>query len=203
MTTSTGLARATAAAFGLNEKTVLLHLKHIRAVRGNITFAGHGTSAADMKSLDAARLVIATAGSAYAANAIHTLERFSRLVLLRRRGYGVILEDLLSETIDGLRSGSFRPRSMEGHYARRDVLAMACLKLTWVEGGYGDDLPRIATIRRFRPGGGHDVFTFASSSALKGPYLDEARLMDVRDDVRMTTTRSVSLHALQQVAAAL
>ena len=204
MTTSTGLARATAKAFRLSEKTVLLHLKHIRTVRGNITFAGHGSSAADMTPLDAARLVIATAGSAYAADALRTLDRFAGLALLRRRGSGSTLEAWLAETIDGLRSGEFRPRSgRDEHFARPDVLAQACMKLTWVEETHGDELPRIATVRRLRAGGGQEVLTFASPSALKGPYVDEARLMDTLDEVRMTTTRTVSLRALQEVAAAL
>jgi len=82
------------------------------------------------------------------------------------------------------------------------VLAEACLKLTWVDGATGEERPRIATVRHFLPGGGHTQRTFASESLAKG-YYDEARLMQEYRGVRMTTTRAISLRALEQVAASL
>lgn len=204
MATSTDLARAVASALGLSEKAVLLHLKHIRAVPGTITFKGHGSSAADMTPLDAARLVIVTAGSAYAANAARTLRRFAGLASTRPGHTAASLEQMLAETIAGVRSGRFRRPGPPGpeHYARPDVLAEACLKLTWPEGEIGDSLPCVATIRRFRSSGGHDTFTFASAE-LGHRYVDEARLMGALEEVRVTTTRSVSFSALERVAAAL
>jgi len=201
MATSVELARAVAAAFGLAEKTVLLHLKHVRPA-GAITFKGHGKGAAAMTARDAAGLVIAVAGSAYAANAATTYRDFAGLKMLS--GAAVTLDRHLEWLIERLRVGdSFRPPSGAPEFpGHRNVLAEACLKLTWVDGATGEERPRIATERHFLPGGGHTQRTFASESLAKG-YYDEARLMQEYRGVRMTTTRAISLRALEQVAASL
>jgi hypothetical protein len=131
-----------------------------------------------------------------AANAARTLERFAGLMPLRRNARARNFETFLSETIDGIRTGEFQRRSRQlEHHAQLDVLAEACLKLTWVEGEHGDGLPCVAIVRRFRSSGrGHDLFTFASEP-LEGSYINEARLMSAIDKVRMTTTRTVSFRA--------
>jgi hypothetical protein len=203
MTTSVKMARAAAAAFGLPERTVLLHLKHVRAAEGAISFKGHGKGAAAMGPRDAAGLVIAVAGSAYAANAADTYSAFADLRALKSPRPERLVEHL-EEFIAALRhDGSPRPPSDVPEFAGNpNVLAEASLKLTWVEGAVGLDRPRIATVRRFLPRGGHTQRSFASLP-LDRRYYDEARLMGEFAGIRLTTTRTVSLRALMQVAVSL
>jgi hypothetical protein len=202
MGTSVDLARAVAAAFGLPEKAVLLVLRHIRTT-GAITFKGHGKGAATMTALDAAGLIIAVAGSPYAANAAVTYEKFAGLTLLDPHSTTTLVE-YLTLVIDDLAGMSWRkPSDMRESFATPTVLAEACLKLTWVDGALGDDRPRIAVVRRLNPGtAGQRAKTFASEP-LPNRYYDEARLMAEFQGLRLTTTRSVSLRALEQVARAL
>jgi len=201
MATSVELARAMAPALGLTEKAVLLHLKHARASKA-VTFAGHGRSAATMSAIDAARLLIAVAGSPHAADAAASVDRFAGLRRLGGRDPSATLDRALEYVINSLRARSMaRNISPETEFAGRpDVLVEAALKLIWVEGDAAGEFPRVAVLRYPRPSGRGSADETFASQALPRRYYDEARLLSEFAGARMTTTRTVSLNALIDIA---
>ena len=78
MATSGELCQAMAEALGIPFETMREHLRNIRRA-GLITFKGHGRGAATMTTLDASRLLIATAGSSFVKDSVETLEEFGSL----------------------------------------------------------------------------------------------------------------------------
>jgi hypothetical protein len=76
MVTSRQLADVVGDALGIARESAQLHLKTIRA-EGQISFKGYGRAAAEMSPLDAARLVIAVAGSTFAKDSADVLKRFA------------------------------------------------------------------------------------------------------------------------------
>src|SRR6202022_3125575 len=78
MATSGELCQSMAAALGIPFETMREHLRNIRRA-GMISFKGHGRGAAAMTTLDAARLLIAAAGSPFVKDSVATLEEFGSL----------------------------------------------------------------------------------------------------------------------------
>jgi len=76
--TSGDLVQIVAAHLALSPETVGVHLRNIR-VAGFITKRGFGRGAAAMTPGDAARLLLAASGSAFAKDSIETVEGFGRL----------------------------------------------------------------------------------------------------------------------------
>jgi len=102
MVSSRQLADVVGDALGIPRESAQLHLKMIRAA-GEISFKGYGRAAAAMSSLDAARLVIASAGSVFAKDSVDVLARFAKLVpISRRSGLTETLEDCLERRIGEL-----------------------------------------------------------------------------------------------------
>jgi hypothetical protein len=207
MGTSVDLAREVAASFGLPERSVQLTLKHVRKIKGAITFKGHGKGAAEMGARDAAALLIAVAGNAYAANAADTYGAFAGLTELQISGGDTLLSCLEKLIADIRQFGADRPppdwRDFRGR--RPTVLPEACLKLIWVDAAVGGDRPRIATVCQF-VGKREDVAKFGqktrtfASEALPRGYYDEARLMADCVGVSMTATKTVSLRTVERIA---
>ncbi|MFK4536384.1 hypothetical protein ABIA00_004567 [Bradyrhizobium ottawaense] len=85
MMTSLQLAAVVAGALGLSRGTVVQHLRNLQ--KGDkITFAGHGRGAAPMGPGDAARLLIAAAGSDAVKDSLATLNAFGELLPIRTDG---------------------------------------------------------------------------------------------------------------------
>src|SRR3981081_1010117 len=78
MTTSGELCQSMAEALGIPFETTRAHLRNIRRA-GMISFKGHGRGAAAMTTLDAARLLLAAAGSSFVQDSVATLEEFGSL----------------------------------------------------------------------------------------------------------------------------
>lgn len=78
MATSGQLCQSVAEALGVPFATVREHLRNIRRT-GEISFKGHGRGAAAMTTLDAARLLIAAAGSSFVKDSVETLAGFGKL----------------------------------------------------------------------------------------------------------------------------
>jgi len=76
--TSGVLCRSVADALGFSFETTREHLRNIRRA-DMITFKGYGRGAALMTTLDAARLVLAAAGSTHAKDSLETLIGFGKL----------------------------------------------------------------------------------------------------------------------------
>lgn len=83
MASSVELADTVADALGLGAQTVRHHLRNLGEQK-LVSYRGRGRHAAEMTSLDAARLVITAAGSQFVKDLVATLERFGSL----RRGRG-------------------------------------------------------------------------------------------------------------------
>lgn len=79
LATSGELCLSVAKALGLSFEHTREHLRNLRRVEGIITFKGYGRGAAMMTTLDAARLLIAAAGSSFAKDSLETLKGFGKL----------------------------------------------------------------------------------------------------------------------------
>src|SRR6516164_4729063 len=101
MVTSRQLADVVGDALGIARESAQLHLKTIRA-EGQISFKGYGRAAAEMSPLDAARLVIAVAGSTFAKDSADVLKRFANLKPLGSGSSAETLEVCLEKRIDEL-----------------------------------------------------------------------------------------------------
>lgn len=205
MASSIEMASAVAAAMGLEDETVQLYLKNIRAA-GAISFKGYGRSAASMTPLDAARLLIVVAGYGVARNSAAFLEDFAEMGALNQKLNGKNFEQFLADRI----GTDWRTFPEQRHFPRRHhkevfTKAQEALKLFWVEGAQGARLPRVAVVRWARPrGGGFGVATFVSRPLpLKATSFDEGRLAEIYPDVGLIQTRTVSLRSVMDISEAL
>ena len=78
MATSGDLVRIVAYALELAPETVFIHMRNLR-VAELISKKGHGRSAAKMTPLDATRLLLASAGSAFAKDSVETTREFGQM----------------------------------------------------------------------------------------------------------------------------
>jgi hypothetical protein len=98
MVTSLRLADVVADALGLSGQTVVQHVKNLHAKR-LLTLAGRGRGAAHMRPIDAARLLIAAAGSDLVKDSVATVEAFGGLLPIghsTRPGPHILFEDHLA-----------------------------------------------------------------------------------------------------------
>jgi hypothetical protein len=202
LTTSMGFADAVAGILGEDPDRIRLHLKTIRRA-GEITFKGYGRGAAAMTALDAARLVIAVAGSSAAKHAAETLEQFRELRPLSKKGRGLSLESFLTEHISRLAKERLYPRRpVHGGRPKYNRSAEQALKLIWCAGLSKDSLPRLAVVRWFRLDGGADAAAFASEP-MPFPLVDEARLAEFVPEAGIIRSGAVTARALLEIACAL
>lgn len=212
MTTSIELAGVMAEALGLGPETVRHHLRNIGRA-GFITRKGRGPNAADMTDLDAARLLIAAAGSTMT-NSLDTLKRFRSLTETRRRpdadgelpgGSTASLEDFLALRIARLRETWTPPRSHQlgaAYLPRYDLTGHVALELTSPLGARGRDAPAFAIVRWFTVAGRTEKATFAPAD--EGQVAISAADFSKRYlDVGLFDTRHVGSMAFEKIALAL
>jgi hypothetical protein len=213
VTTSIELAGLMAEALGLSPETVRHHVRNIGRA-GFITRNGRGPHAADMTELDAARLLIATAGSTMTKDSLDTLQRFRSLTETRRRpdadgelpgGATASLEDFLALRIARLRETWLPPRSREfgaTYLPRYDLTGHAALELTSPLGAHRSDAPAFAIVRWFTVAGRAEKATFAPAGedqvAMSAAVFSKRYL-----DVGLFDTRHVGSMAFEKIALAL
>jgi hypothetical protein len=196
VSTSIELARAAARALHMPESTLRLHMKTLAAADA-ISFKGYGPSAAQMTSLDAARLLIAVAASYFAKDSAVVLDLFAGLRPLGSKGGKATLEVFLAEMIDGYRTRGLYLQPV--NLGLSNLAAEATLKVMWVGGDLHTKMPRVAVVRWFRPDGRQDSATFASRE-MAVPFIDEARLARIYADVGIVHARTITARALRDVA---
>ncbi|GAB9241379.1 hypothetical protein [Bradyrhizobium diazoefficiens] len=199
MPTSIDLGNIVADALGEGRPRVQLQLKRIRAA-DLISFKGYGRGAARMESLDAARLIIAVAGSLFATDALEALIRFKDLLGTSPKGSGRVLDAFLAERINVIRAGS-DPALSDLPGRHRNPAGEAALKLIWA-GPDGTASASAAVVRWFRNDGKTDAATFASDPSW-GLVLDEGRFVAASGHGRLVRSAVVPTGALQKIARSL
>jgi hypothetical protein len=156
-----------------------------------------------MTALDAARVVIAVAGSSAAKHAAETLLRFKDLKPLNEKGRGLSLESFLAEHIARLAKERVYPKhAVDGGGLRYNLAAEEALKLTWCAGLSKDSLPPVAVVRWFRLDGGSDAAAFASKP-MPFSIVNEARLARLVPEAGIIRSGVVTARALMEIACAL
>jgi len=218
MVTSRELADLVGDALGISRASAQLHLKTIRAA-GQILFKGYGRAAADMTSLEAARLVLACAGSTFAKDSMEVLTRFAHLGPAGTRRPLITLEQFLADRIAELPmyvSPEQRERGLGRSFGSRR-LAQTALQLYEPIGETTEGLPRFAVVRWLEEKGHSKVRIFGPAAprvALgNGENADEgdddrgaAELHDVLgqySEHRLFQVRAVRRTALTEIGAAL
>jgi hypothetical protein len=173
-----------------------------------ISFKGYGRGAAAMTPLDAARLVIAVAGSTFAKDSMASLNRFCDLLSdkdrRRPRGSRRKLENFLAERILRIVSDEhYRHLETLAHDPPRyNLAAHVALKLMWVAGEDIDALPRVAVVRWFRSDGGADAMSFAPEDQTPA-ILDDAQFVRHYRNAGLIQGRVVAARALAKIALSL
>lgn len=210
MVTSLQLADIVGDALGFPRETAQLHLKTIRAAK-EITFKGFGRSAAAMTAGDAARLVIATAGSYFAKDSAAVLKRFGRLrPITKRTRLDETLEECLAECIADLPMEL--PPELEGHRSpewhqrfgsRR--LAETALQLLdpMPRKEENEELPRYAILRWLNRRGGGEVLVFGPEGERLDRGTEIPDLLDLYSSHPFFQVRIVRRRALIDIGAAL
>jgi hypothetical protein len=215
LVTSIQLADIVGDAVGISRESAQLHLKIIRAA-GHISFKGYGRSAADMTSLDAARLLIASTASTFAKDSTEMLERFAHLKPLGRKSINLTLESALEKRLDELPMHipseddvKDRVQSRRPFGSRR--LAEDALQLYEPIGAKTDELPRYAVLRWLTAAGHSNVLRFGPGDhrdALKGEPNEQVTdtirdILQRYSDHRLFQVRVLERTALIDVSAAL
>jgi hypothetical protein len=217
MVTSRELADLVGDALGISRASAQLHLKTIRAA-GQILFKGYGRAAADMTSLEAARLVLVCAGSTFAKDSMEVLKRFAHLGPAGTKRPLITLEQFLSERIAELpmyEPPEQRDRGLGRSFGSRR-LAQTALQLYEPIGETTEDLPRFAVVRWLEQKGHSKVRIFGPATprvalgdrgnADEGEERGAAELHDVLgqySDHRLFQVRAVKRTALIEIGAAL
>jgi hypothetical protein len=206
MATSGELCISVAAALGIPFETTREHLRNIRRA-GMISFKGHGRGAAAMTTLDAARLLIAAAGSSFVKDSIATLEGFGKLTPARKsprpRGVKeVTLEMHLAEVMQKLIDERDRLADAYRRPVGPGVDSRIALRMMSVVGARPGEFPRTASVWRFLNSGSTLDFTVVgfSSSELSGPTLNSADYAVRLGDAGLIQTRDVPAWVLAEIA---
>jgi hypothetical protein len=175
-----------------------------------ISFKGHGRGAAAMTTLDAARLLIAAAGSSFVKDSLKTLEGFGKLKLTRKfprkRGIKEItLETHLEKELQNLiNEGDQLPEAYR-RPVNAGVDSRIALRMISVVSARPDDFPRTASVRRFLNYGITLDFTVARFSSTEFPFPE----VNSSDDgvylggAGLIQTRDVPAWVLAEIALAL
>jgi hypothetical protein len=212
MATSGELCLATAEALGISFETTREHLRHIRRA-GMISFKGHGRGAATMTTLDASRLLIATAGSSFVKDSVETLEEFGSLQLLAAdkpvRGGAVVerpsriaFEKYLAEMMQRLID---EKEQLSSAYRRPpqdpEPIGSIALRLISVVSASSKNFPKLAIARRFARTGVSAV-SFASPK-WSTPVMNVTEYALQLRGVGLVQTRDVPAWTLAEIAHAL
>ncbi|MDX3965541.1 MAG: hypothetical protein QHD01_02940 [Bradyrhizobium sp.] len=197
-------------ALGLPRETAQLHLKTIRAAK-QITFKGFGRSAAAMTERDAARLVIAAAGSYFAKDSAVALKRFGGLrPITKRTRLGAMLEECLAKCIAGLpmdlppEEESHRSPEWQQRFGSRRLAETALQLLDPMPRKEENDaLPRYAILRWLNHHGGGEVLVFGPEGQRLERGTEIPDLLDLYSSHPFFQVRIVRRRALIDIAAAL
>lgn len=218
--TSTELADVVGDALGISRASAQLHLKTIRA-DGQILFTGYGRAAAEMTSLEAARLVLACAGSTFAKDSMEVLKRFAHLGPAGSRKPSTSLERFLAARIAELPmfvQPERRERGLGRSFGSRR-LAQTALQLYEPIGEKVEELPRFAVVRWLEEKGHSKLRIFGPATRLvaRGRHSGNAAadeddlgvagefydVLGQYSDHRFFQVRAVGRAALIQIGAAL
>lgn len=152
--TSGELITCVAGALGMARETVAIHFRHLRE-GGMVSQKGRGRGAASMTSLDAARLIIAVAGSFAVKDSVATVAAFGPL-LPPRVSAGLCFEDMLARLIDKLAAWAAEGQLPGLYLGLRGSVAKQGAPAVELVSGVGTDLkntPKGARLRWHRQTG--------------------------------------------------
>lgn len=205
MATSGQLCQSIASALGVPFETTREHLRNIRRA-GMISFKGHGRGAAEMTTLDAARLLIATAASPFVKDSVVTVEAFGLLLpdrrWRRRDNMETQLANMMQRLIDekhDLAPAYSRPveqfAGAESRMALSFISAVAARPV---------DYPVVAVLRRFRNAYASFSVDFEQVRFASGPgseSIDDATRYAIRfSQAGLIQTREVPAWTLAEIA---
>jgi hypothetical protein len=209
MATSGELCLVTAEALGISFETTREHLRHIRRA-GMISFKGHGRGAAAMTTLDAARLLIAAAGSSFVKDSLETLEGFGKLKPMRKSPRQRSMKEITLEAhlADVMQMLIHEREQLPDAYRRPvgpGVNSRIALRMMSVVSARPGEFPRTATVWRFLNSYSTLDFTVVrfSSSELSNPSLNSADYAVPLGEAGLIQTRDVPAWVLAEIALAL
>jgi hypothetical protein len=208
---STELAETVGRALGIPVESARLHLKTLTPT-GAITFKGYGRGAAKMTPLDAARLVIAAAGSNFAKDSVEVLARFAKLGPISKR-YRVYrtLEEGLADLVQMLPMEAPPPEYSHkrrewherfGNRGRADT-ALQLLDPIPTSNKETAELPRYAILRWLEREGDPHVLVFGPEGQCLDRGTEIADLLDLYSGHSLFQVRIVRRKALIDIATAL
>jgi hypothetical protein len=207
--TSGELCISVATALGIPFETTREHLRNIRRA-GMISFKGHGRGAAAMTTLDAARLLIAAAGSSFVKDSIETLDGFGKLKPTRKsprpRGMKEItLEGYLADVMQKLIDEGDQLPDAYRRPVGPGVDSRIALRMMSVVSARPSEFPRTASVWRFLNYGITRDFTVVSfsSSDLSSPPRNSTEYAVQLGEAGLIQTRDVPAWVLAEIAHAL
>lgn len=198
MLTSYGLAEVVAGELGLPPETVRQHLRNLQAPadRKLISAKGRGRGAAAMTPLDAARLLIASAGSDFVKDSVAALDAFGELhpIGLREPGAPSALASQLAALLTRL---ALEPGDDADGRPRAGNLGLSLMSVASLDPAR---YPRVAILRWGRTGSGAISFATAGWDAPVISVVDYAVRMREAGLIR---ERHVTRSAMERIARAL
>jgi hypothetical protein len=216
MVTSRTLAKAIGDALGIAPASAELHLKTVRAA-GKISFKGYGRAAAAMTSLDASRLLLASAGSHFAKDSLQVLENFGGLKPLRHPRSNATLEECLAKRIESALKEKPEDTSFRNDWRRTRPprrfgsphLAETALQLIEPMGSSASNFPRIAIVRWLDPRGNSYMLSFGPEAERGNDSKSTPQINDIYDVIsnyygaNLVQMRAVKRDALMKIARAI
>jgi hypothetical protein len=196
--TSVKMATSMADALGLPHGYVRLHLRHLSEA-GEITFKGHGTSAAAMTPVDAANLLIAVAGSSFAKDSLETLKGFSILTVAGSAARKTdrldhAIADEFHQIVVYLKSGPSDHWDLE--------LDQVAVRFVSVVGG-GKKSPKLAIVRSFRKFDDPTAALTFVSPGIDPETLDESDFAAQLPSSHLIQSRHVTLASMLDIGKSL
>ncbi|OCX29121.1 hypothetical protein QU42_19490 [Bradyrhizobium sp. UASWS1016] len=199
MVTSLKLAAVTADALGLADQTVIQHVKNLQAEE-LLTSTGRGRGAAQMNPVDAARLIIAAAGSDLVKDSAFAVRAFGQLLPLAHRsrpGPHITLEDHLAGILAGIAAEALAGPDPGGGPQLLSV-SLSLLSTASVD---PERFPRVAIARKAR-GTGVSAISFATRT-WSTPVLSAADYAVQLKDSGLIRERHVTTAAMEKIARSL
>jgi hypothetical protein len=198
MVTSLKLAAVTADALGLTDQTVIQHVKNLQRY-GLLTSTGRGRGAAQMKTLDAARLIIAAAGSDLVKDSAISVRAFGQLLPIghhSRPGPYITLEDHLAGVLAGIATAHAGLDPDDG--VRVGNVSLSLLSAASID---PERFPRVAIARKVgRTGIGALSFATRTWST---PVISVADYAGQLKDTGLIRERHVTTKAMEKIARSL
>lgn len=198
MLTSHKLAEAVARLLGLPPETVRQHLRNLQApaARKLISAKGRGRGAAVMTPLDAANLLIATAGSDFVKDSVATLDVFGDLRPIGQQDAGApaALVNQLAALLTRLAS---EPEEDPEGRPRSSNVGLSLMSVASVDPAR---YPRVAILRWGRTGSG--AISFASAGWMD-PVISVADYAMRMQEAGLIRERHVTRIAMEKLARAL